>query len=99
MTLFRDTKTLLHDPDFRRMVRALCDLSMHERLDVTACLTADSPFSVTHHLGRKPAGVIQHIGDAAGKVYADDDDRAAWTQDALQLKCDTADWHGKIDIF
>ncbi len=99
MTRFRDTKTLLTDPEFRRLIRGLCELSMQERMDITASLRADTAFTVTHHLGRVPTGVIQHIGDAAAKVYADSNDRAAWTDSILRLKCDTSDWHGKIDIF
>jgi len=58
--------------------------------------TADTEFSLTHHLNRTPTGFILARSDKACSLY---DSGTAWTDSKIYLKCDAADVNIKILIF
>lgn len=95
---WRENKTSQTDPELRRLMQDVAAKAPEDRLDVTAG-GADAAFTVDHHLGRIPTGVIQHVGTMAGTIYATTADRAAWTAKQLTLRCDAAGWAGKIDVY
>lgn len=97
-SLFRDTKTLLQDPQLRNLLLDLCRQANIETIAVTGGASGTA-FTAAHHLGRRPTGFKFHSGDSGGIIYADSDDVAAWTDSEITLKCDVATWHGNIDLY
>lgn len=56
-------------------------------IDVADTGTADTEFTVSHHLDRVPSGFIVTKSDKAVSVY---DSGTTWTKTAVYLKCSAA---------
>lgn len=67
-----------------------------EALTVADSGSADTEFSVTHHLGRAPSGYIITKSDKACSVY---DSGTTWTTTLIYLKCDTANVALSLSVF
>lgn len=82
------------DSTFRKV--ASIPFNQSEPLTVADSGNANAEFSVTHHLGRTPAGFIVTKSDAACSVY---DSGTTWTTTTIYLKCDAANAALTITIF
>jgi len=82
------------DDTFRKI--AEIPYNQSESLTVADSGTVDTEFSVTHHLGRTPAGFIVTKSDAACSVY---DSGTTWTTTTLYLKCDAANVALTLTVF
>lgn len=67
-----------------------------ESLEVADTGTANTEFSVTHHLIRVPEGFIITNTDKAGIVF---DSGTAWTKTTIHLKCSVASASIKLSVF
>lgn len=81
------------DDTFRKV--AEISFNNSEKLTKTTA-NADTEFSITHHLGRKPTGYIVTKSDKACSVY---DSGTTWTTDTIYLKCNVATVAMEIYVF
>jgi hypothetical protein len=82
------------DTTFRKV--ADIPFNQSERLTVADTGTANTEFSVSHHLGRVPNGYIITKSDKACNVY---DSGTTWTNSAIYLKCDANNVALSLSIF
>lgn len=91
---FADKIIIFLDDVIRKI--ASIPFNQSERLTVADTGNADTEFTVTHYLGRIPAGFIVTDADKACSVY---DSGTAWTNNAIYLKCDAANTAISILVF
>jgi len=82
------------DDIFRKV--AGIPFNQSQSLSVSDTGNADTEFSVTHHLGRVPAGFLLTKSDAACAVY---DSGTTWTNSLIYLKCNAANAAIEITVF
>jgi len=85
------------DDTFRKV--ASIPFNRSESLSITSTGSADTTFTVTHHIGRVPTGYIVNYIDKAAVVYCDSTDLGNWSTTQIKLKCDTANTKVKIVVF
>lgn len=106
--LFPNTSNI-KDPETKKfadkLIRMLDDLinkiagipfNRSESLTVADSGSADTEFSITHHLGRVPAGFILTKSDKAAVLY---DSGSAWTTTTIYLKCNVANAALTVSVF
>lgn len=91
---FADKLVTFLDDIFRKV--ASIPFNQSQSLSVSDTGNADTEFSVTHHLGRVPAGFLLTKSDAAASVY---DSGTAWTDRLIYLKCNAANVAIQITVF
>jgi len=82
------------DETFRKV--SSIPFNQSESLTVADSGSANTEFSLTHYLGRTPAGFIVTKSDKACSVY---DSGTTWTTTTLYLKCDAANTALTIAVF
>jgi len=82
------------DLAFRRI--AAMPFNRSEAVAVSDTGTADTEFSVSHHLGRVPNGFLVTKIDKAATVY---DSGTSWTTTTVYLKCSAANVSVTLRIF
>lgn len=82
------------DETFRKV--ASIPFNRSESLTVADTGSADTEFSIAHHLGRVPSGFILTKSDAAACVY---DSGTTWTTTTAYLKCNAANTAITISLF
>lgn len=89
-----DKMQVFLDDIFRKV--ASIPFNQSQSLSVSDTGNADTEFSVTHHLGRVPAGFMLTKSDAACALY---DSGTTWTTSLIYLKCNTANVAIEITLF
>ena len=89
-----DKITTLLDSNFRKIAQIPFNLS--EIVSVADTGSADTEFSVTHHLRHTPSGFIIVLSDKACSCY---DSGTAWTNTTVYLKCNAANAEIKVLVF
>ena len=82
------------DNTFRKV--AGIPFNQSQSLSVSDTGNADTEFSITHHLGRVPAGFILTKSDAACAIY---DSGTAWTNNLIYLKSNAANVAIEITVY
>lgn len=82
------------DTTFRKVSEI--PFNQSESLTVADTGTANTEFSVTHHLSRVPNGFIITKSDKACSVY---DSGTTWTNSLIYLKCDAANTALSLSVF
>lgn len=109
--IFPSTSTI-KDPTTKnwadKMVRFLDDLikkiaaipfNRSESLNVADTGSADTTFTLSHHLGRVPSGLFVTRIDKAGIVYVDSTDFGNWSTTEIKFKCSVANALIKLSVF
>lgn len=82
------------DLAFRRI--AAMPFNRSESVNVSDTGTADTQFSITHHLGRVPTGYVVMRLNKAASIY---DGATSWTASAIYLKCSAANAAVTLRVF
>ena len=91
---FADKLVTFLDDIFRKV--SSIPFNQSQSISVSDTGNADTEFSVTHHLGRVPAGFILTKSDAACAIY---DSGTAWTDGLVYLKCNAANVAIEVTVF
>lgn len=70
-----------------------------ETLEVSDTGSANTTFTITHHIGRMPIGYIVSFIDKAAIVYCDSTDFGNWSTTEIKLKCNMANVKVNLCVF